>query len=987
MGVVRRVNAPPTQKTIVTKQTQEEIRSDPNNDDQRHGTTDLRLASWNVRSLNKDGALYQLTNELTRHKINIAALQEVRWPGQGECELENGAVLFYSGNSSGHHINGTGFIANKDATKNIIRFDAISERLCVLRVKSRFSNITIVNAYAPTESASEEAKDIFYDELESVYDQIPEYDTKVVLGDMNAMIGKEEAFVPTIGKHSKHDQSNDNGIRLINFASSKSMVVKSTMFPHKDIHKGTWKSPDGRTVNQIDHILVDLRHKSVVEDVRAYRGPDCGSDHYMLGVKMRAKIKLAKKHRKPTEEPFDTEALKDLKMRTTFKIELGNRFKHLQVEENIDSEWAVIKATIKDTALKVLGKRKKRKRRKWWTDKCDRASEEKRHYRLLAEQDEVWKAKYEEVKKATRNTIRKAKKEHLENLVKDMEALMNANATRKFYQELRSVKKGYQPTSQFLEDSEGNLVTDEDNRKDMWLKYFQELLNCPPVDVQSLGIGEDSENQAEVQPPSIDEVVSAITRLKNNKCPGIDNITAEVWKHCGNEVQARIHKLILKIWETERQPDEWNVGVICPIHKKGSRKRCSNYRGIALLPTVYKILSYILLRRLEPYAEETLGDYQCGFRRNRSTVDQIFLLKQLMEKKWEYAQDIHALFVDFTKAYDSVDREILFKILLVFKMPRKLVSMIKVATGISRMRVKVDGDLTDAFSVVTGLKQGDALSPALFNLVLEYVIQKVLTHDGGVQLNGQHKVIGYADDLALLGESEREVQEAAKILEEEAHRVGLRISTEKTEYLHMTRHRGNHEVDSTSKETSKTVVHEDYKYSKSKDNDVAVLVLPTSMSNYRSSSVQPAVIPPGGYVVPDNASVVAVRWGQTDMKCIKSNPLGLRHVGLRTVDRDTCGARWGAPTADSMLCAALLDVGGAGICTGDSGGPLVYNEVVVGVTTFSMTCDDSFYPQVFTRVSSYTNWINNTVSSLMKYRNRIEPWASALLYCTLAPHG
>ncbi|KAG7309934.1 hypothetical protein JYU34_004449 [Plutella xylostella] len=165
-----------------------------------------------------------------------------------------------------------------------------------------------------------------------------------------------------------------------------------------------------------------------------------------------------------------------------------------------------------------------------------------------------------------------------------------------------------------------------------------------------------------------------------------------------------------------------------------------------------------------------------------------------MEKKWEYAQDIHALFVDFTKAYDSVDREILFKILLVFKMPRKLVSMIKVATGISRMRVKVDGDLTDAFSVVTGLKQGDALSPALFNLVLEYVIQKVLTHDGGVQLNGQHKVIGYADDLALLGESEREVQEAAKILEEEAHRVGLRISTEKTEYLHMTRYRGNHEV-------------------------------------------------------------------------------------------------------------------------------------------------------------------------------------------------
>ncbi|XP_048486958.1 trypsin, alkaline B isoform X1 [Plutella xylostella] len=162
--------------------------------------------------------------------------------------------------------------------------------------------------------------------------------------------------------------------------------------------------------------------------------------------------------------------------------------------------------------------------------------------------------------------------------------------------------------------------------------------------------------------------------------------------------------------------------------------------------------------------------------------------------------------------------------------------------------------------------------------------------------------------------------------------------------------------------TSKTVVHEDYKFLISYDNDVAVLVLPTSMSNYRSSSVQPAAIPPGGYVVPDNASVVAVGWGLTDENCNNSSPLGLRHVGLRTVDRDTCAARYSIFSYNNMLCAGLLGVGGAGICSGDSGGPLVYNGVVVGVTSFSVTCDDSFYPQVFMRVSSYTNWINNTVS-------------------------
>ncbi|XP_048486771.1 trypsin Blo t 3-like [Plutella xylostella] len=101
------------------------------------------------------------------------------------------------------------------------------------------------------------------------------------------------------------------------------------------------------------------------------------------------------------------------------------------------------------------------------------------------------------------------------------------------------------------------------------------------------------------------------------------------------------------------------------------------------------------------------------------------------------------------------------------------------------------------------------------------------------------------------------------------------------------------------------------------------------------------------------------------MNCSNSSPLGLRHVGLRKVDRDTCAARWRQKVPelpDSMLCAGLLGVGGAGTCKGDSGGPLVYNGVVVGVASFVKTCDDSFYPHVFTRVASYTDWINNTVS-------------------------
>ena len=88
----------------------------------------------------------------------------------------------------------------------------------------------------------------------------------------------------------------------------------------------------------------------------------------------------------------------------------------------------------------------------------------------------------------------------------------------------------------------------------------------------------------------------------------------------------------------------------------GDRTDCNNYRGISLLSTSYKILTNILVSRHTPYVDDIIGD-QCGFRRNRSTIDKIFSIRQILEKKWEYNGTVHQLYVDFKKAYDSVKRE------------------------------------------------------------------------------------------------------------------------------------------------------------------------------------------------------------------------------------------------------------------------------------------------------------------------------------------
>jgi hypothetical protein len=128
------------------------------------------------------------------------------------------------------------------------------------------------------------------------------------------------------------------------------------------------------------------------------------------------------------------------------------------------------------------------------------------------------------------------------------------------------------------------------------------------------------------------EIKTAIEELKRRKSPGTDQIPAELIRAGCRKIHSEIHRLINPAWNKEKLPEDWKQLIIVPIYK-GNKKNCSNYRGISLLSTTYKILTNILLSMLTPYTEEISGDHQCGFQCNWSATDHIFCIQQILEKK------------------------------------------------------------------------------------------------------------------------------------------------------------------------------------------------------------------------------------------------------------------------------------------------------------------------------------------------------------------
>ena len=235
-----------------------------------------------------------MTKEMAEYGIEVLGISETRCKGMGSTTLESGVKVVYVGDEEVRH-GRVAIMISARAKRALMEWTPISnyKRTIKARFYSKFKKLTVIQTYAPANDAMDEEKDEFYNQLRDTISRRNRHDMIVVMGDPNAKLGNNNTTREEVLGKFGVGAMNDNGERLCDFCSANGLVITGTIFPHKEIHKLTWRSPDGKTVNQIDHVMVNGRMTTSILDTRLMRGADVYSDYYLLRTRTRLKLAWA----------------------------------------------------------------------------------------------------------------------------------------------------------------------------------------------------------------------------------------------------------------------------------------------------------------------------------------------------------------------------------------------------------------------------------------------------------------------------------------------------------------------------------------------------------------------------------------------------------------------------------------------------------------------------------------------------------------------
>ena len=688
-------------------------------------------------------------------------------------------TFIHSGGAQHHR--GVGLVLAPHIVCSLTSWVAVSDRLLSARFSHRHGHLTVIVAYAPTEAASDFEKDEFYGSLAMLSTSVSAHDQLIIAGDLNAVSGTARAGVEAVVGPYGSGSPNDNTTRMLDFCAGAGVSVVGSWFRRRDIWRWTWISNDGATKKEIDHILTRSRKDFV--SYRVYRGAECpaNTDHRLIIARIKVDL-VSTRPRPGGVGRFNVDALRhDAKLQSQYAKEVRNSLGPPScLSDDVERCWKEIRDGIVGPALAVLG-RDRVLRKPWLSDEA---------YQLIVEKRKA----VERGDRRERNRLKRAfraraweDREYYYNDIADQaESSLRRHDLKSVY---RSIKKIYgEPSSSQshpLARLDGTLCGSDEEVLARWTEHYASALNhppaCPSGDIDSQGTCTAEDIGVRADAPTLHEVITAVRKLRSGRSAGADGITAELLKSSMDSTCPALHKLFCRVWATGRVPADWRDGIIVSLYKgKGSQTDCCSHRPITLLSVPGKVFAHVLLARVQPLLVRERRPQQSGFTPGRSTSDAILALRLLSDLHREFNRPLYVAYVDLKSAFDSVDREALWKTIRGVGIPDSLLALIKDLHRGTHSQVQVGGHLSPSFSTGSGVRQGCVLAPALFCRAVDWILQKSLVHSGQTISDEHFSDIDYADDIATVDENPVALSDTLERMEDACSALGLHISWTKT---------------------------------------------------------------------------------------------------------------------------------------------------------------------------------------------------------------
>ncbi|EYC25050.1 hypothetical protein Y032_0012g1670 [Ancylostoma ceylanicum] len=736
------------------------------------------IATLNVRRLSTRERLVELEEALRRTHVDILAITELRWKGTGCIDLANtGYRFFYAGPENTTSPSGTGFLVSSRLTSYIDIFEREDDRSSRLDLRIGEHLIRCFSIYAPPSSCfgaeDDEQYSKFLEKLQKVLQQsgpnkicssritqkriskAPEVHI-LLLGDFNAKLGKKENQEETcVGHYGYSDDRNDRGRLLIEFCEQHHLRASATFFKARNGRKWTWKSPDGVTRNCIDHIFAcqHLRFTNVRTGTLNFE-----TDHRLLRGTLQWPKFVNKAGRKTRSRYYlDRDIYKNVISVTCHSVSScsRNRYEDLCKQIKNAAELATrrreSRSCLSSNTLALMKQRQQMK--KTIETPLDRLA-------------------YTETCKMLRRLIREDIRLHHCRMVE--KAVQSRQSLRRIRGE---TEVGHHQLFQ-LRNRRGDMCRSKTEISEVVKQFYEELYTSRVHITHTAIPAQDN------CPPFLEcEVEAALRSMKSGRTPGHDRITTEMVKWGGEMLTPMITELFNQCLYSGEVPEKMADAITILLHKKGDPSELKNYRPISLLSVLCKLLTKVINRRVENTLDSEQPREQAGFRRNYSTIDHLHAVNELIERCSEYQIPLFLAFVDYEKAFDTVEVNFLWNVLQEQGVHAQLIALLRGIYASARTIVKV-GDMAIPINICRGVRQGDTISPKLFTAALEHIFRKLEWNEYGQSVNGvQLTNLRFADDVVLIAKSTQELQTMMNDLDEHSRSCGLKINTSKTKVM------------------------------------------------------------------------------------------------------------------------------------------------------------------------------------------------------------